>query len=70
MRRTTKLSPVGDQVFKGAWELLRHYEKCFGPVPEWVINDLTLPQQVSLIATATKLHMKLADHDMVVGEYL
>jgi hypothetical protein len=50
--------------------VVRHYEQHFGSVPDWVADDLNLSQQIALLASANHLHMRLADHDMVVGEYL
>ncbi len=70
MGRALTLSDTGKSVLHEAEALLRHYEAVFGPVPDWVIGDLTLAQQVALLTVADRLHMRLADHDMVVGEYL
>jgi hypothetical protein len=70
MKQIDKLSAAGSKVFSETWKVVRHYEQHFGSVPDWVADDLNLSQQIALLASANHLHMRLADHDMVVGEYL
>ena len=70
MKQIDDLSTAGSDVLAETWEVVRHYEQHFGAVPDWVTDDLRLPQQIALLASANHLHMRLADHDMVVGEYL
>jgi hypothetical protein len=70
MRRTAKLSAAGEEVARATALLLREYEHHLGEIPDWVLDDLSLPQQIALLGSATRLRMPLADHDMVVGEYL
>ncbi len=70
MVRTNKLSKTGMHVCQQAYQVIRDYELQFGEVPEWVDVDLALTQKIKLLDQANALRMRLADHDMVIGEYL